>query len=40
MRTGKVCGSSGLIERVESALGHILRLRRRGPKPRKKKHGK
>jgi putative transposase len=36
-RTGRPCGSTGFIERLESALGRILRPRKRGPKPKKKR---
>ena len=39
-RTGRPCGSTGFVEHLESLLGRVLRPRKRGPKPKKKRRKK
>ena len=33
--TGRPCGSAGFVEKLESALGRVLRTRKPGPKPKR-----
>ena len=37
-RSGRPCGSTGFVERLEATLGRILHPRKRGPKPKKTPH--
>jgi len=36
-RTGRPCGSAGFVEHLESLLGRVLRPRKRGRKPKRKR---